>query len=225
MIYYVEDDINIRNLTMYALKHAGLEVQGFERASELYEACEEQLPQLFLLDIMLPDEDGLSILAHLRGQATTTDIPIMMITAKGTEYDVVTGLDSGADDYLIKPFGMMELVSRVNALIRRHPPATNHDDDKGMVSGPVMLNHKQHVVTVEGQPVPLTLKEFELLHYLLKSPGLVFTREQILEALWGYNFESNTRTVDVHIQTLRQKLGAGASIIETVRGVGYRAHK
>ncbi|MCL1847412.1 MAG: response regulator transcription factor [Coriobacteriia bacterium] len=227
MIYYVEDDVNIRNLTLYALKQAGLEAVGFEKANDLYEACAEALPQLFLLDIMLPDEDGISILRRLRSQPATAELPVMMMTAKGTEYDVVTGLDSGADDYLIKPFGMLELVSRVNALLRRRAGGQGMEgaDDKGMTSGPVTLFSKQHIVTVEEEKVVLTLKEFELLRFLMENPGLVFTREQLLEALWGWSYEGNTRTIDVHIQTLRHKLGVGAVVVETVRGVGYRARK
>lgn len=225
MIYYVEDDLNIRNLTIYALKQAGMEVVGFATARELYKACDHRLPRLFLLDIMLPDEDGISILQHLRAQAATAEIPVMMITAKGTEFDVVTGLDSGADDYLIKPFGMMELVSRVNALLRRCPQAQDAQSDKGITLGSVTLSSKRHTVIVEGQEITLTLKEFELLRFLMENSGLVFSREQILETVWGWSYEGNTRTIDVHIQTLRHKLGSGASLIETVRGVGYRARR
>lgn len=225
VIYYVEDDINVRNLTLYVLKQAGLEVEGFECASELDRACAEALPQMFLLDIMLPDEDGMDILKRLRSQPETAKIPIMMITAKSTEYDVVTGLDNGADDYLTKPFGMMELVSRVNALLRRHAPQVEQDNGTGISLGSVSLSSKRHTVTVEGQDVVLTFKEFELLRYLMENAGLVFTREQLLEALWDWSYQGNTRTVDVHIQTLRHKLGTGADIIETVRGVGYRARR
>ena len=225
MIYYVEDDLNVRNLTMYALRQAGMEVEGFSTARELYKACENKLPQLFLLDIMLPEEDGISILEHLRKQSKTAQTPVMMITAKGTEFDVVTGLDSGADDYLVKPFGMMELVSRVNALLRRHTSAQDSSADRSITVGPVTLSSKHHSVTVDGEDIALTLKEFELLRFLMENPGLVFTRDQILETLWGWSYEGNTRTIDVHIQTLRHKLGSGASIVETVRGVGYRARR
>ena len=225
MIYYVEDDLNVRNLTIYALNRAGMEVHGFATARELYEACENSLPEMFLLDIMLPEEDGISILKHLRNQPATALTPIMMMTAKGTEFDVVTGLDSGADDYLIKPFGMMELVSRVNALLRRFSSDKDSFVDKAMTIGPVTLSSRLHSVTVDGQDVMLTFKEFELLRYLMENPGLVFTRDQILETLWGWSYEGNTRTIDVHIQTLRQKLGSGASIIETVRGIGYRVRR
>jgi two-component system alkaline phosphatase synthesis response regulator PhoP len=225
MIYYVEDDQNVRNLTLYALKQAGLEALGFSCANELYEACATRLPQLFLLDIMLPGEDGISILKQLRAQTSTVQLPVMMITAKGTELDVVIGLDSGADDYLIKPFGMMELVSRVNALLRRHAPEQSAAEIKPLTLGPVALSSRQHTVLVDGQEVALTLKEFELLRFLMENQGLVLTREQILKTLWGWSYEGNTRTIDVHIQTLRQKLGPGASIIETVRGLGYRVRK
>lgn len=224
-IYYVEDDLNVRNLTLYALEQAGLEIRGFSTAVELYAACSEELPALFLLDIMLPGEDGISILRRLRNEPSMADIPVMMLTAKGTEYDVVTGLDSGADDYLRKPFSMMELVSRVKALLRRQPGDQGTEDMSTATKtlGKVTLSPKQHSVEVEGKEVALANKEFELLHLLIQSPGQVFTREQILETVWGWSYAGNTRTVDVHIQTLRQKLGASADLIETVRGVGYRA--
>jgi len=224
-IYYVEDDLNVRNLTMYALEQAGLEIKGFTNATELYTACASELPSLFVLDIMLPGEDGISILKRLRGEASTSDIPIMMLTAKGTEYDVVTGLDSGADDYIRKPFSMMELVSRVRALLRRQPNDANNncDSDTAKTLGNVMISPRQHSVEVDGKEVALANKEFELLYLLMQSPGQVFTREQILETIWGWSYTGNTRTVDVHIQTLRQKLGSSVELIETVRGVGYRA--
>ncbi|MCL2806941.1 MAG: response regulator transcription factor [Coriobacteriia bacterium] len=224
-IYYVEDDLNVRNLTIYALEQTGLEIKGFSTANELYAACAVELPDLFILDIMLPGEDGISILKRLRNDAVTADIPIMMLTARGTEYDVVTGLDTGADDYIRKPFSMMELVSRVKALLRRHPHDTKAEDESGSAKtlGKVVLCPKQHSVEADGEEVSLANKEFELLHLLMQSPGQVFSREQILEAIWGWTYTGNTRTVDVHIQTLRQKLGSSAEIIETVRGVGYRA--
>ena len=222
VIYYVEDDENIRNLAVYALEQNGLEVRGFATARELYAACDTQLPNCVLLDIMLPEEDGIAALRTLRAQAATSEIPVMMITARSAEYDIVTGLDSGADDYLTKPFGMMELVSRVNALLRRGGRTTARLHDERCI-GPVSLSPGKHMVTVDGQAITLTFKEFELLRFLMDNVGLVFTRERLLESLWGWDFEGNTRTVDVHIQTLRQKLGAGAGIIETVRGVGYRA--
>ncbi|MCL2756508.1 MAG: response regulator transcription factor [Coriobacteriia bacterium] len=221
MIYYVEDDENIRNLAVYALSQAGLEVKGFSSSRELYSACNTQLPDVVLLDIMLPGEDGITTLRTLRSQNVTRNLPIMMITAKSAEYDVVIGLDSGADDYLCKPFGMMELVSRVNALLRRGDRDSEHPCDEIRV-GSVMLSTSRRRVMVNDKATYLTFKEFELLRFLMSNTGYVFTREHLLESVWGWNFEGNTRTVDVHIQTLRQKLAEGASIIETVRGVGYR---
>ncbi len=222
MIYYVEDDPNIRNLAIYALEQAGLKTQGFSAAEELYAACQIELPELFLLDIMLPHEDGISILRHLRDQQATKDIPVMMLTAKGTEFDVVTGLDSGADDYLAKPFGMMELVSRVNALLRRSGKESGQDGYEVLRAEGLALTPSKRSVTVNDEPVTLTFKEFELLRMLLENRGLVLSREQLLELVWGWSYSGNTRTVDVHIQTLRQKLGEAGSLIETIRGVGYR---
>lgn len=224
-IYYVEDDINIRDLTMYALGQAGIEVMGFADAEELYAACATGLPSLFIIDIMLPGEDGISILKNLRSKPDTEKIPVMMLTAKGTELDVVLGLDNGADDYLKKPFSMMELVSRVKAQLRRHPQSleTEPADETTQTLGSIRLSPKRHSVEVAGVEVELANKEFELLRFLMQSPGQVFTREQILETIWGWTYTGNTRTVDVHIQTLRQKLGPSAVHIETVRGVGYRA--
>ena len=224
LIYYVEDDLNVRNLTIYALEQAGQEITGFSSAEELYAGCASALPNLFILDIMLPGEDGISILKQLRKDSITAGIPIMMLTAKGTEYDVVTGLDSGADDYLRKPFSMMELVSRAKALLRRHPrDVSTGGSEVTKTLGHVTLSPTQHCVEVEGNEIALANKEFELLHFLMQSPGQVFTREQILEAIWGWSYAGNSRTVDVHIQTLRQKLGSSAELVETVRGVGYRA--
>ncbi len=224
MIYYVEDDTNIRDLTMYALRQAGFEAEGFANADEFFAACAERLPELALLDIMLPGTDGLEILRTLRGDSQTKHIPVMMLTAKGTEYDTVCGLDAGADDYLAKPFGMMELVSRVNALLRRaSAPAVATDDV--VAFGPVSLCESAHTVTVDGEPVTLTLKEFDLLRALLSNVGHVLTRGQLLEDVWGITYAGETRTVDVHIQTLRQKLASASdgadAIIQTVRGVGY----
>ena len=224
MIYYVEDDTNIRDLTVYALKQAGFEAEGFAAAGEFFAACRDRMPELVLLDIMLPEIDGLEILHMLREEAATKHLPVMMLTAKGTEFDTVSGLDAGADDYLAKPFGMMELVSRVNALMRRaSAPAVIPDDD--MACGAIELCVSAHTVTVDGQPVTLTLKEFDLLHTLMKNAGHVLSRRQLLEDVWGMTYVGETRTVDVHIQTLRQKLSAvragAASCIQTVRGVGY----
>lgn len=224
LIYYAEDDLNVRNLTIYALEQAGLEIRGFSTAAELDAAFAEGLPDLFILDIMLPDKDGISILKCLRAEPATAGTPILMLTAKGTEYDVVTGLDSGADDYLSKPFSMMELVSRVKALLRRHSHgAASEADEVDTTLGAITLSSRRHTVEVDGEEVSLTNKEFELLHLLIQNPGQVFTREQMLETIWGWSYAGNTRTVDVHIQTLRHKLGSGGGLIETVRGVGYRA--
>lgn len=224
MIYYVEDDTNIRDLTVYALKQAGFESCGFAAAGEFFAACKRRLPELVLLDIMLPEVDGLEILHMLREDPATKHLPVMMLTAKGTEFDTVSGLDAGADDYLAKPFGMMELVSRVNALMRRAAaPAIAADDE--FSCGPLQLVVSSHDVTVDGTSVALTLKEFDLLRTLMQNEGHVLSRRQLLEDVWGMTYVGETRTVDVHIQTLRQKLaaageGAGA-YIQTVRGVGY----
>ena len=224
MIYYVEDDTNIRDLTVYALKQAGYEARGFPGAEEFFAACKEETPELILLDIMLPEIDGLEILRMVRDDAAMKTLPVIMLTAKGTEYDTVMGLDAGADDYLAKPFGMMELVSRVNALLRRvSMPATTVGDE--LVAGPIVLTASAHTVTVGGEPVTLTLKEFELLRALMASEGRVLSRSQLLEEVWGITYVGETRTVDVHIPTLRQKLsrvkpGVEAAIT-TVRGVGY----
>lgn len=224
MIYYVEDDTNIRDLTVYALKQAGFEAAGFPAAGEFFAACKQRLPELVLLDIMLPEIDGLEILHMLREDPTSKHVPVMMLTAKGTEFDTVIGLDAGADDYLAKPFGMMELVSRVNALMRRaSTPAVIPNDQ--LSCGSVELCVSTHSVSAGGQPVSLTLKEFDLLRMLMQNEGLVLSRSQLLEEVWGMTYIGETRTVDVHIQTLRQKLASACkgadACIQTVRGVGY----
>lgn len=219
MIYCVEDDAGIRELVVYTLNNTGFDAEGFSGGRELFEALDRALPKLILLDIMLPGEDGISILKRLRASASTRQIPIIMLTAKSTEYDKVIGLDSGADDYIAKPFGMMELISRIKAVLRRTESAENRSE---YAFGGVKLNAKSHTVTVEGKTTELTLKEFELLRFLLKNQGAVLTRDMLLENIWGYDFGGETRTVDVHIRTLRQKLGSEGGIIETVRGVGYR---
>ena len=223
MIYYVEDDTNIRELVVYTLEKSGLPARGFPDGEGFCKALREQLPDLALLDIMLPGEDGMALLRMLRQNPDTASLPVMMITAKGSEYDKVTGLDSGADDYLAKPFGMMELVSRVRALLRRASPRRGAAGP--LQNGPITLDDARHQVLVNGAPVSLTLKEYDLLHYLLRNRGVVFTREKLLSDVWGYDYEGGTRTVDVHVQTLRQKLGPGAEAVETVRGVGYRARE
>ncbi len=220
MIYLVEDDDSIRELVLYTLHTTGFEAEGFRNAADFWQALEKELPQLVLLDIMLPDEDGLHILKRLRAGAETADLPVIMLTAKSSEYDRVVGLDSGADDYMPKPFGMMELVSRVRALLRR--AAKPAAEDKLFTAGSLAVDVKRRAVTVDGEPVILTYKEFELLCYLLENRGVVLSRDQILTKIWDYNYSGETRTVDVHIRTLRQKLGDAGALIETVRGVGYR---
>ena len=220
MIYLVEDDDSIRELVLYTLHTTGFEAEGFRNAADFWQALEKELPQLVLLDIMLPDEDGLHILKRLRTGAETADLPVMMLTAKSSEYDRVVGLDSGADDYMPKPVGMMALVSRVRALLRR--AAKPAAEDKLFTAGSLAVDVKRRAVTVDGEPVILTYKEFELLCYLLENRGVVLSRDQILTKIWDYNYSGETRTVDVHIRTLRQKLGDAGALIETVRGVGYR---
>ena len=219
MIFCVEDDDAIRGLMLYALNAAGFEARGFSDGEGLFAALQAGQPRLILLDVMLPGEDGISILKKLRGQARTAAVPVIMATAKGTEYDKVTGLDLGADDYLAKPFGMMELVSRVKAVLRRY----DRDRKQTVLSaGGLTVDLAEHTVTADGERVNLTLKEFELLRRFLSSPGVVFTRETLLASVWDTEYTGETRTVDVHIRTLRQKLGGCGAMIETVRGVGYR---
>lgn len=222
MIYLVEDDDSIRELVIYTLQTTGMQAKGFSCAREFWEAMQEDVPSLVLLDIMLPDEDGLTILKKLRGSSRTSRLPVIMLTAKSTEYDKVMGLDCGADDYIPKPFGMMELVARVKALLRRSQP-----EEKGIVRrlGPIALYPGKHIVTVNEKAVTLTCKEFELLSLLIENEGIVLTRDQLLSRIWGYDFDGETRTVDVHIRTLRQKLGPASGYIETIRGVGYKAEE
>ncbi len=219
MIYYVEDDQNIRDLVVYTLKQTGLDAKGFPAAGPFFAAMNETVPELILLDIMLPGEDGFTILRRLRALSDTSSIPVIMITARDTEYDTVIGLDAGADDYIAKPFGMMELVARVKALMRR---TAAKDLDQAITAGELVVDARKHVVTYAGEPIALTLKEFELLRFLMENRGVAFTREKLLERVWDLGYGGGTRTVDVHIQTLRQKLGAPGGMIETVRGVGYR---
>lgn len=219
MIYCVEDDASIRELVVYTLQATGYQAQGFADGTAFDAALAVQLPDLVLLDIMLPGEDGLQILKRLRSQSATAELPIIMMTAKGTEYDKVIGLDSGADDYIAKPFGMMELVSRVKALLRR----TQKKSASGqLVCGTLLLDRETHKVLADGQEVLLTHKEFELLEYLLENRNIVLSREKILDRIWGYTSDVETRTLDVHIRSVRQKLGSSGECIETVRGVGYR---
>lgn len=221
MIYLVEDDESIRELLVYTLNGQGLVAEGFAYPSDFWHAMEKKIPDLVLLDIMLPEEDGLEILQKLRKKKETKNIPIAMLTAKGSEYDVVKGLDGGADDYIPKPFRMMELVSRVKALIRRGGQEQPQDDEE-YVLGELYVSKKRHLVKVKGEEVTLTTKEFELLLLFLSNPGIVFSRAQLLDKIWGYQFDGESRTVDVHIRTLRQKLKDAGHYIETVRGVGYK---
>ena len=220
MIYLVEDDAGIRELVLYALNNSGYPAQGFETPSAFWQALAKQKPRMILLDIMLPEEDGLQILRKLRADPDTRRTPVIMLTAKGSEYDKVMGLEAGADDYIPKPFGMMELIARVKALLRRAVPEEATGDC--YCAGLLEVHAGRHSVTVEGQPVTLTLKEFDLLLTLLKHRGSVLTRDQLLNRIWGYSFDGESRTVDVHVRTLRQKLGVAGDLIETVRGVGYR---
>ena len=218
MIYLVEDDESIRELVVYTLNSQGFPAQGFERPSLFWKALEKELPSLVLLDIMLPEEDGIHILKKLRTRPDTRKLPIMMLTAKGSEYDTVVGLDSGADDYIPKPFRMMELISRVRAILRR----TQDSGTEEYQLGDLYVCPSKHEVTVNHEPVNLTLKEYEVLCMLLKNSQTVLSRNQLLNQVWGYEFDGESRTVDVHIRTLRQKLGPAGDLIETVRGVGYK---
>ena len=221
MIFCVEDDSNIRELVVYTLETTGFQARGFEEGKSFLEALALETPDLILMDIMLPGEDGISLLKRLKNSSKTRDIPVIMVTAKGAEYDKVKGLDLGADDYVTKPFGMMELVSRIKAVLRRSGAAKKKAEDI-IVSGNLEINTKKHEVTAAGEVVNLTLKEYELLKRLMKNPNIVMTRDCLLEDIWGYDFDGETRTVDVHVRTLRQKLGTCGERIETVRGVGYR---
>ena len=219
MIYILEDDDNIRELVVYTLNQSGFEATGFALPSEMFKALAKQRCQLLLLDIMLPEKDGITVLKEIRAGKETENIPVVMLTAKGSEYDKVIGLDSGADDYITKPFGMMELVSRVKAVLRRTKPKNNTEtiqiDDLTIIP-------KSHIVKVKDQEVALTMKEYELLLLLSRHPGQVFSRDDLLEKIWGYAFDKENRTVHVHIRTLRVKLKECGSYIETVRGVGYK---
>ena len=222
MIYFIEDDASIRELVVYTLTNAGYEVEGFGRPSAFWMAVARQSPALVLLDIMLPEEDGLSILRKLRADPATQAVPVMMLTAKSTEYDTVIALDAGADDYVQKPFRMMELLSRIRALLRRTERSGGGSPPTEYRLGGLYVSPSRHVVQVDGADISLTLKEFELLCLLLENKGIVLTRDQILEKVWEDAMGRETRTVDVHIRTLRQKLGRMGGIIETIRGVGYK---
>ena len=218
MIYLVEDDESIRELVIYTLKSQGFEAKGFERPSLFWKELEKEHPSLLLLDVMLPEEDGISILKKLRVRPDTRKLPIIMLTARGSEYDTVIGLDSGADDYIPKPFRMMELISRIRALLRR---SEDHGAEEYQ-AGNLYVCPARHVVTVDDKKINLTLKEYEVLCLLLKNSGTVLSRTQLLNQVWGYEFDGESRTVDVHIRTLRQKLGTAGDLVETVRGVGYK---
>ena len=218
MIYLVEDDESIRELVIYTLKSQGFEAKGFERPSLFWKELEKDHPSLLLLDVMLPEEDGISILKKLRVRPDTRKLPIIMLTARGSEYDTVIGLDSGADDYIPKPFRMMELISRIRALLRR---SEDHGAEEYQ-AGNLYVCPARHVVTVDNKKINLTLKEYEVLCLLLKNSGTVLSRTQLLNQVWGYEFDGESRTVDVHIRTLRQKLGTAGDLVETVRGVGYK---
>lgn len=223
MIYIVEDDIEVREMETYALKSSGFDVMAFECGKVMDEQVKTRVPDLFILDIMLPGEDGLNILKRLRVQENTKGIPVIMLTAKGTELDKVKGLDLGADDYIAKPFGVLEFISRVRAVLRRSERSSSESTEAlNLALGGVTLNDQRRSVTVGGIAVELTFKEYELLKLLMSRPGTVFSRQQILEKIWGVDFDMDTRTVDMHIKTLRQKLGVQGSIIQTVRNVGYK---
>lgn len=221
MIYILEDDDSIKELVCYSLTKTGNETVGFSLPSQFFSAVEREIPDLVILDIMLPEEDGISVLSKLRNSKATSRLPVIMLTAKDTEFDKVMALDAGADDYVTKPFGVMELIARVKALLRRFS-IVESGDEKNYSSGGLVVSTRRHEVRVFDEEVLLTYKEFELLCFLFENRGTVLNRNQILREVWGYEFDGENRTVDVHIRTLRKKLGAAADVIETVRGVGYR---
>ncbi|MBR2130948.1 MAG: response regulator transcription factor [Oscillospiraceae bacterium] len=220
MIYFVEDDNSIRKLVLYSLTSAGLEAEGFSHPSQFWSAMEQKIPEVILLDIMLPEEDGISILKKLRADARTQNTQIILLTAKSSEYDKVIGLDAGADDYVSKPFGMMELMARVRSALRRS--RNTEEPPSSYTLGTLTVDHSRHLVLVENCEITLTLKEFQLLTLLLEHHDTVFTRDHLLNTIWGYDSDSSSRTVDVHIRTLRQKLGSAGAYIQTVRGIGYK---
>jgi two-component system alkaline phosphatase synthesis response regulator PhoP len=219
MIYCVEDDESIREMEVYTLRSTGFEAEGFPDGRAFFEMLGKKQPELVLLDVMLPGEDGVAILKKLKSNPATRELPVVMATAKGAEYDKVASLDLGADDYLVKPFGMMEMVSRVRAVLRRASPRTER---RSLRAGAIEMDLDRHIVTAAGERVELTLKEYEVLRLFMSHPGMAFTRDRLLLDVWGDEYAGETRTVDVHIRTLRQKLGEGGALIETVRGVGYR---
>ena len=218
MIWYVEDDASIRDIAIYALNSAGFETKGFEDGLSFWEALKKEKPELIVLDVMLPGMDGIELLSKMKDSMEYSTIPVIMATAKGTEMDKIQGLDTGADDYLVKPFGVMEMVSRIKAALRRCEP-----DEKEVLSiGEITLSDKEHLVTVNGEKVVLTFKEFEILKLFMSNPGIVFSRDKLLSEVWGIDYLGESRTVDMHIKTLRQKLGDASALIETVIGVGYK---
>lgn len=219
MIYLVEDDSSIRELVVYALNSTGLETVGFEKPSDFWKAMEQELPELVILDVMLPEESGIDILKKLRKDYKTEKIPIIIETAKSSEFDKINGLESGADDYIAKPFSMMELIARIKALLRRIN--RNRSEDR-IAIGDISIYPSKHIVKVNEEEVTLTLKEYEMLSLLANNRGVVLTRDQLLNKIWGYNFDGESRTVDVHIRTLRMKLGEAGELIRTIRGVGYK---
>ena len=219
MIWCVDDDNTIRDIEVYTLTQTGFEAKGFADGISMLEALKTEKPELIVLDIMLPGKDGVEVLKEIRSNPETRKIPVIMATAKGTEMDKIQGLDMGADDYLVKPFGVMEMVSRIKAVLRRCEP----DDKEEVLSiGEITLSDKEHLVTVNGEKVVLTFKEFEILKLFMQSPGIVFSRDKLLSEVWGIDYLGESRTVDMHIKTLRQKLGDAGTIIETVIGVGYK---
>ncbi len=225
MIYFVEDDSSIRKLVLYSLTSAGLEAEGFATPQDFWAAMETNLPQVILLDIMLPQEDGISILRKLRADARTRRTQVILLTAKGSEYDKVVGLDAGADDYVAKPFGMMELMARVRSALRRAEDRAETGNTTGKsvyTLDRLTVDTGRHLVLVDGESVTLTLKEFQMLCLLLEQQGSVVTRDQLFSSIWGYDFDGTSRTVDVHVRTLRQKLGPAGDYVQTVRGVGYK---
>ena len=219
MIYLLEDDDNIRKLVLYTFLSQNIDAMGFAKPSEFWKQIDKEIPDIVLLDIMLPEEDGLQVLKKLRNNSATADVTVIMLTAKGSEYDKVIGLNGGADDYVAKPFSMLELVARVNAHLRR---TTNQHKIKEFILKDLYVCPAKHIVKVRDEKIILTLKEFELLCLLLDNEGIVLSREQLIDRIWGYSFDGETRTVDVHIRTLRKKLKSAGEYIETVKGVGYK---
>lgn len=220
MIWCVDDDDTIREIEVYTLTQTGFEARGFADGNSMLEALKTEVPELIVLDIMLPGKDGVEVLKEIRIDSQTAKIPVIMATAKGTEMDKIHGLDTGADDYLVKPFGMMEMVSRIKAVLRRCEPVKNEDDIVSI--GDIVLNDKEHIVTAKGENVNLTFKEYKILKLFINNPDIVFSRDKLLSEVWGVDYLGESRTVDMHIKTLRQKLGEAGAQIKTVIGVGYK---